>query len=206
MTRQKSKWDWSYSGSHEAPLPFGVATLGVDFSLSSTGVALTTSSSWRVGNLSPPQRSVERLDQIYGFFRKLLTRIQCHHDLVYVAMEDYSFGSKSQGHSIGEGGGVTKLAMYQVVENEESTPLTLVPPTTLKKFVLGKGQGEKNQILLSVYKRWGVDLDRDDHADAYGLSRVAAALHSDCAEYKYEREVLEMLSTKRSNLWTRSPT
>ena len=49
----------------------------------------------------------------------------------------------------------------------------IIAPTELKKFVTGKGQCKKDLILLNVFKKWGVEFDNSDLADAYGLARMA---------------------------------
>ena len=49
----------------------------------------------------------------------------------------------------------------------------VIAPGTLKKFVTGKGNSKKDLMLLKVYKRWGVEFEVDDLADAYGLARMA---------------------------------
>jgi len=49
----------------------------------------------------------------------------------------------------------------------------VIAPGTLKKFVTGKGNAKKDLILLKVYKKWGVEFEVDDLADAYGLARMA---------------------------------
>lgn len=45
-------------------------------------------------------------------------------------------------------------------------------PNSLKKFVLGKGQGKKDQMILQVFKRWGHEAKDDNTADAYGLACI----------------------------------
>ena len=49
----------------------------------------------------------------------------------------------------------------------------IIAPGTLKKFVTGDGRSKKDLILLKTYKRWGVEFDINDLADAYGLARMA---------------------------------
>ncbi len=49
----------------------------------------------------------------------------------------------------------------------------VIAPGTLKKFVTGKGNAKKDLMLLKVYKKWGVEFEIDDLADAYGLARMA---------------------------------
>ncbi len=47
-----------------------------------------------------------------------------------------------------------------------------VSPTTLKKFVTGKGSGKKELLAAHCVKRWGVMFDTSDEYDAYGLYRL----------------------------------
>ena len=42
----------------------------------------------------------------------------------------------------------------------------------LKKYATGKGNCEKNLILLSVYKNFGQEFKSDDIADAYVLAHM----------------------------------
>lgn len=58
----------------------------------------------------------------------------------------------------------------------------VIAPNTLKKFVTGKGNTKKNLILMKVYKRWGIEFDCDDLADAYSLAQMSLE------EYKNEKD------------------
>jgi crossover junction endodeoxyribonuclease RuvC len=49
----------------------------------------------------------------------------------------------------------------------------VVAPGTLKKFVTGDGRAKKNLMLLKVFKKWGIEFDNDNLADAYSLARLA---------------------------------
>ena len=108
-----------------------------------------------------------------------------HYQIEDIAMEGYAFGSQ-MANMLGELGGMVKLTIH---DRYKIQPL-VVPPTSLKKFVTGKGTGvKKNQMLLSVYKKWGVEFDDDNAADSYALARIAAGHFS----LEYEKEVYEKL-------------
>jgi len=108
-----------------------------------------------------------------------------------VAMEGYAFGSQ-MANMLGELGGAVKLALHQYgIAPEAKTPL-VVPPTSLKKYITGKGTGvKKNQVLLSVYKKWGVEFTDDNAADSYGLARLVRNKH----DFEYEKEVYDKLTS-----------
>lgn len=82
-------------------------------------------------------------------------------------MEGFSF--KSKGHSLFQLGGIGYL--IRELFYDKKIPLFIVEPTKLKKFVTGKGQCKKELILLKVFKKWGIEFDSNDLADAYSLAR-----------------------------------
>jgi len=49
----------------------------------------------------------------------------------------------------------------------------IIAPGALKKFVTGTGTAKKELVLLNVYKKWGVEFNDNNLADAYGLARMA---------------------------------
>ena len=51
-----------------------------------------------------------------------------------------------------------------------------VPPTSLKKFVTGKGNAKKELIMMEVYKRWQFESKTNNIADAYSLAMFGGAL------------------------------
>lgn len=56
---------------------------------------------------------------------------------------------------------------------KNKTNFKVIAPGTLKKFVTGTGKGKKELILLKTYKKWGIEFDNNNLADAYGLARMA---------------------------------
>ena len=86
---------------------------------------------------------------------------------------------------LGELGGMVKLTLLDF----GIYPL-IVPPTNLKKYVTGKGNGiSKSQMLLQVYKKWDAEFTDDNAADSYALARLVSGSH----ELAYEKEVYAKL-------------
>lgn len=79
-------------------------------------------------------------------------------------IEGYSFGSKNNREKLGELGGLLKYFLHV-----NGWTIHVVQPTTLKKFVTGKGTGDKSQMQLEVFKQWGHNPVDDNDADAYAL-------------------------------------
>jgi Holliday junction resolvasome RuvABC endonuclease subunit len=108
---------------------------------------------------------------------------------VTVAIEGYAFGT-TMAHMLGELGAIVKLVCYNELDGFEGKYPYIIPPTTLKKYITGKGTGvQKNQILLNVYKKWGVEFNDDNAADSYALAMLAAGKGT----LAYELEILEKI-------------
>lgn len=88
-----------------------------------------------------------------------------------VIIEGYSFAGKFTNYFQYELG-----ASLRMVFHNNEVPYIEVPPTSLKKFVTGKGNSAKNLMLLDVYKRWEFDTEDDNEADAYGLAQFGRAI------------------------------
>jgi Holliday junction resolvasome RuvABC endonuclease subunit len=101
-----------------------------------------------------------------------------------IAMEGTVLASHS-ALKLGELAGLVKLTiwdyfdgnLYSVIPYEDHlrTPLQ-VPPMTLKKYAAGKGNAKKQEMLMQIYKRWGIEFNDDNAADSYALARLAAGI------------------------------
>jgi crossover junction endodeoxyribonuclease RuvC len=88
-----------------------------------------------------------------------------------VAMESYAHAAKFGRELAGELGGHIKWLLWRA-----GYTVVLVPPSTLKLFVTGKGNAAKDQVMMAVLKRWGFESPNNDVADSYGLARFAQSL------------------------------
>ena len=107
-----------------------------------------------------------------------------------VILEDYAFGAIGRAKSIlCEIGGIVRYAL-----NNINVHYTLVSPTTLKRFV--GSPGSKSMIPKEVLKRWKIDLDSDDLADALVLTKIGEAIEDPDADHitEYQREALKAAS------------
>jgi len=154
--------------------------IGIDQSYGGFSIAAINTESYYVTVFRGEGSGVDRLVLLQNHLRDTLLKYQIQD----VAMEGYAFGSQ-MANMLGELGGMVKLTLREF----GMYPL-IVPPTTLKKYVCGKGQGiPKSHMLLYVYKRWGVELTDDNAADAYSLARLVAGMHKTA----FEKEVYTKL-------------
>jgi Holliday junction resolvasome RuvABC endonuclease subunit len=164
--------------------PSTQVSIGIDQSYGGFAITLLGNTHYSVVATVPPTsaKGVKRLIELREFLSDTLQG----YTIKDIAMEGYAY-SATMGHTMGELGGMVKVHLYETY----GIAPTLVPPATLKKYITGKGTGvQKNQILLNVYKKWGVEFTDDNAADSYGLARIAAGI----ADVAYEKEVLKTLS------------
>lgn len=87
-----------------------------------------------------------------------------------VVLEGYSFSSKgSSVVTLGEFGSI--LRWWTI-----GWPVIEVSPSTIKKFATGKGVGQKAAVVSALAKRYSVNFQTDDEADAFACLQIGLAL------------------------------
>jgi Holliday junction resolvasome RuvABC endonuclease subunit len=88
-----------------------------------------------------------------------------------IMLEGYAYGV-SRGNSaisMGELGGIVRYVLYQM-----GAPVVIIPPAKLKKFVTGRGNANKEIVMLEAYKRFAIDAPTTDEVEATALAIMAA--------------------------------
>lgn len=187
------------------------AVVGLDVSLQGPGLCVASGSprsrvdaalkvETTVIRAGETLRGPERLSVVSrGLFRWLSVRQSPRPGDVY-AMEGYAY-SAGHAHSMGEMGGCIRKTIWELGCN-----LVVIPPSTLKKFLTGKGIGDKNIVMKHVYKRWGFDIDDDNQCDAFGCALVAlVSCIADEDMKQPERDVIAKCEfyAGRNQVWNR---
>lgn len=155
--------------------------IGIDQSYTGFAItALTKDNSYYTTVYKSQHRGVDRLVDLQRHLREELIDFK----ILDVAIEGYAFGSQ-MSNMLGELGGMVKITLKK---DFDIYPV-IVPPTSLKKYVTGKGNTQKNQMLMHVFKKWGLEFTDDNAADSYAL----AHLISGKAELSYEKQVYDKL-------------
>ncbi len=95
------------------------------------------------------KHDTERFDKISDVFIPILKANNIQHCVV----EGYSFGSKGKYFNIAENTGILK---HKLFKNDIS--FSDVPPTTMKKFAVGKGNAQKSLLYEVWLKKTSVNL------------------------------------------------
>lgn len=156
--------------------PAGDIVLGIDPSL--TGFAMTALQhdgdrfeSWLYRS---PQRGVHRLADIWDWLDRRWTELDAAGFRIRdIAVEDTVVASHA-AVVLGELAATVRLAILfsEIVTDSAQYPLK-VPPPMVKKFATDRGNAKKNEVMLGVYKRWGLEFSDDNMADSYVLARIA---------------------------------
>lgn len=105
-------------------------------------------------------------------------------------IEGYAFGAKGRaGLSLAELGMLTRDRVIDKVG-----ALVEIPPTTLKKFVTGKGNANKIAIATALTMRFQRTFKTDDQADAFGLAQLGrVVLGVSEGETKFQKESAKLV-------------
>jgi crossover junction endodeoxyribonuclease RuvC len=141
--------------------------IGIDLSLTGTGVIiLDKDCKVKEQNLiitKSSQLIEERIIHIYCMIETMVL----NHPQCKIYIEGLSFGSS--GASMLELAGLHYYIRTCLKSIHKS--FEIIPPTTLKKFVTGKGNSKKEQMLLQVYKKWNMEFDNNNICDAFCLAK-----------------------------------
>lgn len=172
------------------PAKFTRLAIGIDQSYSGFGLTFMDmdSDGYKTYVFKGEGTGIDRLASMALTFSSYLEQyLDVDQTEIRVAMEGYAYGAQ-MAHMAGELGGMVKNELYEWLWQHHGKYPYIIPPTTLKKYVTGKGSGiQKNQMLLHVFKKWGIEFNDDNAADSYALAHMAAGK----AELAYEREIYQ---------------
>lgn len=163
----------------------GLLAIGIDQSL--TGFALTAlvvddPSVYQTWVYKSDKRGVARLADIRWWLMDKFDEIAKSGDIQEIAMEGTVLASQS-ALVLGELAATVKLTCWDYFDSNVNryepypehmrVPLQ-IPPMTLKKYAAGKGNAKKQEMLMQIFKRWGIEFNDDNAADSYALARLAS--------------------------------
>jgi len=88
-----------------------------------------------------------------------------------VVIENYGFA----GHGLAKL--VEQATIIRYFLRQWGYDYQLLPPTSLKKFATGKGNAGKGTVMKEVLRRWAIDCETDNEADAVALAFAGLGAH-----------------------------
>ena len=170
--------------------------LGLDLSLTGTGVAVIEGGKLVTSDLikSKPSgpRPKDEARRIQGIVDKISEHIDTYSpDLVVI--EGIAFMAKNTT-ALAQLAGLNYLVRALLLNR--GIDFIIVAPSTLKKFITGKGNSQKDVMMLETYKQYGLSLLDDNIVDAHGLAQVGHAVNDRDKITKTQMEVVHLVSTQ----------
>lgn len=174
----------NYLGTPDGPTattidsPPGLVFIGLDLSLTDTGIAVIANNSVKTYLVSSKGHDDDPYEVRCARMVKLAAGILDHipdSEDVHVAIEGPSFASRGgQSHE--------RAGLWWHVYSALYTRghlVTVIPPTSLKKYATGVGNANKDVVLASVVRRYfDVDVMNNNTADAVVLAAMLARHHN----------------------------
>jgi crossover junction endodeoxyribonuclease RuvC len=180
-------------------------SIGLDLSITHTGVVILDENKkviYRGVIKSKPEGDtptdeLARLDKIVYEIDDIIDMHTNGKEERFAFIENLAFGVQKTT-------AITQLAglsyLVRAMLASWNIPFYLVAPTSLKKFALGKGRGEKDHMVLEAYKQFGLDGIDNNIADAAFLAHLGLMiLDEKKIEYQYQREVIELVKKQHKN-------
>ena len=163
--------------------------VGLDLSLTATGWATVSHGEVSCDTLRTPKnlRGDARLDWLDRNIIEIVGSPRL------AVIEGASFHSQSSSKDEIAGlHRIVRLAMFR-----RETPYILVAPIQLKKFVTGVAKAEKSMVVREVWRRWGVEVEDDNQADAVGLVQIGRGLLGELDEItEFQRDIVAKVALK----------
>lgn len=172
-----------------------IVSAGFDLSLSGTGVVILKDGkileqklikSKPVGDL--PINELKRIQKIVSDIKEVIQKYKINIGCI----EGMAYGVRN-ATALVQLSALNYMVRAMLVE--QNIPFIIVFPTTLKKFIASNGAAKKDEMLLSVFKRYGVTILDDNICDGYSLAQVGLALLEGNTKSitKIQQEVLDLL-------------
>lgn len=162
--------------------PVSCTVMGIDVS-TDTGIVVlkwdNEHKAWRTTydgeiNLTPLPKNVSmqgRMERVWGLKHRITQKLQLHHPNI-VVIEGFGYANSNSLVTLVEFGTAVRLALL-----ESPAKMYEVAPTSLKKFILGKGVGKKEQVMMQVFKKYGYEAKTNNLADAYVLAQIGVMIN-----------------------------
>lgn len=153
-----------------------LTAIGLDMSATASGIVIlgetgtATPETLFIEEIKPKTTGIIRAREIVTRTMEIITITKP--DVIVV--EGYSLGKNVNATiPLVEIGGILRLMLHL-----DELPWYDPRASELKKFVTGKGNSAKDQVMMWVFKRWGFTSESNNIADAYGLAALGLAINN----------------------------
>lgn len=175
-----------------------VTSIGLDLSLVRSGtVILNSKEVLHHGIIKSKPSGKSFLDELYRI-RNIAEEIECllpDHDIDIAIIENLAFGVRNSV-ALTQLSGLSFFVKSFLADRE--IPFVMVAPTSLKKYATGSGKGDKDMLMMAVYKNYGFESFDNNEADAYVLAQIGLSLLGEETRPLTipQKEVIDLLKTQ----------
>lgn len=173
-----------------------ITSLGLDLSLTGTGIVLLEGGDIKLQRLikSKPggDKPVNELIRIRTIVEEIEMIVSENLPTVTV-IEGMAFMARNTT-------ALVQLAalnyMTRSLLYDYKIPFVICAPTSLKKFITGKGNSKKDVMLIETFKRYDKTILNDNENDAFGLAKIGEMLLSKDTNKLpiFQQEVLKLIT------------
>lgn len=169
--------------------------LGVDLSMTGTGVALLDDGemlySKTIKSKKDGDTPTDELRRLVKITEEVMVHVDEWDEIDVVVLEGIAFMAKST--ALAQLSGLTYMVRAEI--DKRNIPFLIVAPTTLKKFITGKGNSPKDIMMLETYKMYGESILDNNACDAYALAQVGLAVLGQTKKIPvYQKEVVKLIN------------
>lgn len=168
--------------------------IGLDLSLTATGVCVIREDNTQFFTVKTKPEHYVSPEARFEYIKNEVIRHlpECPY-AAHIAIEDYSYGSVGKSFSKAELHGLIKNALFT-----RGYVFAQYSPSSLKKFVSGKGNAGKDVVIKCVYQHWGHDLTDNNQADACVLAHMARCANGEGRYTAYQHEAVKPKRNKKT--------
>jgi crossover junction endodeoxyribonuclease RuvC len=148
--------------------------VGVDQSYTGSGVVMFDGDGKLIDHTlietKPGTKPMDQIDRITGIFQTIYDWVnnKAAGRKVCVVMEDFAYAQANQMAALGGLGWFLRIMFARA-----GWHFSTCPTSVLKQVATGKGNSEKEVVMMCVYKRWTFESSDNNVADAYVLGKLA---------------------------------
>lgn len=171
-----------------------MSIMGIDPGLSSTGLAIIGQKNGDAISLLTIETAKREpmIERILAIVNSINGEIV--NNPIEFAVIEMPFNTKGHGKKNIELVGVIKYQLFMI-----GIPFLEIGQSTLKKFAVGKGKAEKGELMLRLFKEFGIEAKNNDESDACWLAILGKGF---CigSELKWRQEIIDKLRAKEKAL------
>jgi crossover junction endodeoxyribonuclease RuvC len=172
-------------------------SLGLDLSLVNSGVAVLKNGkiieTQSIKSKPVGDRPIDELIRIRKIVSQIQKIVDTHHPEI-VVIENMAFMARNTT-SLTQLAGLNYFIRAMVTDYD--IPFYLVAPTSLKRYATGHGKSEKDHMILSAYKEFGIEDIDNNIADAIFLAQIGSKLIGEKITLQYQIETVDLLKKQK---------